>query len=56
MSTMVTVTVRCPQALLDRFRALADERDVSVTFLIRRAMERYEPPQLLLSSDPRPVL
>lgn len=37
----VTTAVRIPPELHDQFRELADARDVSVNYLITKAMQRY---------------
>lgn len=37
----VTTAVRIPPQLHDQFRELADQRDVSVNYLINKAMQRY---------------
>jgi predicted HicB family RNase H-like nuclease len=37
----VTTAVRIPPSVHERFRELADERDVSVNYLINKAMVLY---------------
>lgn len=37
----VTTAIRLPAELQEAFRRLAEERDVSVNYLINRAMLRY---------------
>lgn len=37
----VTTAVRLPRALHDRLRATAEERDLSVNWIVNRAIERF---------------
>jgi predicted HicB family RNase H-like nuclease len=45
----VTTAVRVPTPVHEKFRALAEERDVSVNYLINKAMTRYLDDQLAMA-------